>query len=148
MPLLPSSSDLQVLDTMMPFRRPSIELYSPFALNERDAIRSFPDLIDFNARYNPDHVFTLQEERENGQLRGFAKITFAKLRQLVGESVTYIQENTVGITSKLAGGIPQKHRAIALFLESDLTLFVYLCALLQMNIPVWSIQFKIRYTLN
>ena len=118
------------------FSRPSIELSSLPRFSGKDGIRSLPDLIDFNAKSNPDHLFALQEEREGGAHTGFAEISFAKLQQLVKQATIWLEKTGLGPGQDTRSRPDSKNKAVALFLESDLTLFIYLCALLSTEIPV------------
>ena len=117
-----------------------MKLQSPPSASEEKAIRSLPDLIVFNAEFNPKHSFAWQEERKRGCFTGFTRISFAKLYEVVKEGIKWVEINVLRATSKQAVDSCQTRMAVALFLESDLTLFVYLCALLHMNIPVGAIQ--------
>lgn len=114
------------------FERPSIDLSTPLSDLGEGSIRSLPDLIKFNAKLNPNHVFAEQEIRLNGRHIGFVTIEFSKLRKLVLQSISWIQQ-VILASSK---GCVQPERPIALFLESDLTLFIHLCSLLELNVPV------------
>ena len=139
MSFLPGSTRPQSVSGNRPFLRPSFELQSPLSASDGKAIRSLPDLIAFNAEFNPDHTFALQEERKGGCFTGFARITFDKLYKVVKEGTKWVENAVLRAASKQAVEPCQTQRAVALFLESDLTLFVYLCALLHMNIPVGAI---------
>lgn len=127
---------LQLATMERPFIRPTFGiLHQPTNISE-DAIRSLSDLIRFNAEVNPDHVFALQEERQAGRCTGFTKVTFSMLQDIVVKCVERLANYDLpaaGIQVSVPG---RDCGAVALYLESDLTLFVYLCALLWMNIPV------------
>ncbi|KAL9599306.1 MAG: hypothetical protein Q9219_003933 [cf. Caloplaca sp. 3 TL-2023] len=98
-----------------------------------DTIRSLPDLIQFNAENNPDHVFCVQEERSKGRPAGLVQITFSQLRDIVAQCIERISSHLVGLNSPEAD---TNATPIGLFLESDVTLFVHISALLWMKIPV------------
>ena len=140
MSFLPDGACPQSVSGNKPFLRPSFKLQNPPSASDGKAIRSLSDLIVFNAEFNPDHSFALQEERKRGCFTGFTRITFAKLYEVVKEGTNWVANAVLRAASKQSVEPCQAHRAVALFLESDLTLFVYLCALLHMNIPVGAIQ--------
>ena len=118
-----------------PFFRPQFQVDKP--MTSKDTIRSLPDLIQFNAENNPHHVFCVQEERREGRTVDLVEITFLKLRDLVARCIEHIASHDIGVdTPKENFLLP-----IALYLESDVTLFVYLSALLWMGIPVSPLDF-------
>lgn len=102
-------------------------------MTSNDTIRSLPDLIQFSAENNPRHVFCVQEERREGKLVDLVQITFWELRNLVARCIERIAGHDIGIGTPKATVDVQP---IALYLESDVTLFIYLSALLWMDIPV------------
>jgi acyl-CoA synthetase (AMP-forming)/AMP-acid ligase II len=97
-------------------------------------IRSLPDLIRFNAIHNPHHVFCIQS---NADLES-TSITFLELAHAVERCCDWILTNVHGTSpaEQSADGSLEKSRPIALFMESDVCLFIYLAALLTLNIPV------------
>lgn len=115
------------------FTRPYIDISRPLSELDRDSIRSLPDLVKFNAQFNPDHIFAQQEVREHGRFVGFTTIDFATLRKVILESITWIDKTIMGNPPK---ELIESQSPVALFLESDVTLFVHLCALLEMEVPV------------
>ena len=108
-------------------------------------IRSLPDLVHFNAVHNPDHVFCLQSKQSSDATRfDFTRVTFRQLAQAVERCCLWILANIKEVNAPtLKDGILEKGPPIALFLESDIGLFVYLTALLSLNIPVGECLHKI-----
>jgi len=103
-------------------------------------LRTLPDLIRHNALHNPLHLFCLQCKQsatEEGSPLAFVHVTFAQLKETVDrccrwlETVADIQAASLG-----SDGSVQKIRPVALFMESDLGLFVHIAALLTLNVPV------------
>ena len=107
--------------------------------NSQEAIRGLPDLILFNAVHNPNHVFCIQAKQlSTASEFEFISITYSELAQGVERACAWIISNVAGAhAAKLCddGGII-KSRPVALFMESDVGLFIYLAALLTLNIPV------------
>lgn len=101
---------------------------------EKDTIRSLPDLIDFNAEANPDHTFCIQAEArppsDSGTQFGTRRISFKDLKNAVGACSEWLVEN-VGQSRATDS------RPVALYIESDVGLFIYIAALLASGIPVW-----------
>lgn len=123
------------------FQRPSFQLL-PTPGSKADLlhdIRSLPDLVHFNAVHNPDHVFCLQSKQPHDATQcDFTRITFRQLAQAVEHCCVWILANINGARPPVVGHdrIIDKAPPIALFLESDVGLFIYLTALLSLNIPV------------
>lgn len=103
-------------------------------------IRCISDLIHFNAIYNPQHIFCIQSRQASKPKEGIesVKVTFSELAQSIERCCSWILLNVAGTQQAqlTADGIVRKSPPVALFLESDLTLFIYLTALLTLNIPV------------
>lgn len=114
------------------FRRPQL------ALEWQDSgIRSLPELIHFNAKENPSHTFCLQAEInrrvENDDTRyNVRQITMQEIESAIGNCVSWIRQTLPNQESSAV----DPTAPVALYLESDVCLFIYLAALLEMNIPV------------
>lgn len=115
-------------------------------LDDLSSICSLPDLIYFNALRNPEYVFCLQtkESRDaSASSFDFTSITFSDLAHAVENCCNWILSNVKDVYPAYLGedGSIWKSSPVALFLESDVGLFIYLAALLTLNIPV-SIHFS------
>jgi acyl-CoA synthetase (AMP-forming)/AMP-acid ligase II len=106
---------------------------------EKKGIGSLPELIHFNAVNNPTHLFALQQIRKDGHHLGFHRVTYQSLAHAVEKCADWLKDRVPECS-----GVDDAQRSskecylVALFLESDMTLFIYLCALLWMEIPVSS----------
>ena len=125
------------------FERPEIQLLPiPRAQSKPGSpyvIRSLPELVYFNAFHNSDHVFCLQSKQsQHTTALDFTRITFRQLAQAVESCCSWILANVEDAHSAVLreGGIVHKAPPVALFLESDVSLFIYIAALLAVNIPV------------
>ena len=107
-----------------------------------DTIRSLPDLIHFNAIHNPHFLFCIQfKQSKRGPVEkdiGEVYVTFSELATAIEQCCVWILSKVKGIhpARLTSDGSVQKDPPVALFLESDVTLFVYMMALLTMNVPV------------
>ena len=127
------------------FQRPNFSLLPipPDSTTEWEplnTLRTLPDLVHFNALHNPQHVFCLQS-RQSPSTPGnfdFTSITFRQLGCAVESCCSWLLQNVPEAhAARLQDGdIVQKAPPIALFLESDVGLFIYIVALLTLNIPV------------
>lgn len=105
---------------------------------QHDNIRSLPDLISFNAEVNPDQLFCAQADAKpvlgsgtNGDGGyGAVHINFKQLKQAVDACAAWLRKTFI---QHEGGGKPS---AVALYLESDVGLFIYLAAFLASGIPV------------
>ena len=100
--------------------------------NNFATIHSLLDLVDFNAARNPNHVFCLQELKHEFRLH---KITFKGLADAV-ETCTAWLSHEVGLTSSQQNGERETPAVVALLMGSDVTLFIYVLALMRLGIPV------------
>lgn len=107
------------------------------------SLRSLPELVHYNAIHNPNHVFCLQSSQPSGtpEQIHFIPITYHQLASAVEDCSSWLL-NTIpdahAAELKAGPGGPTVKKAlpIALFLESDVGLFIYIIALLTLNIPV------------
>lgn len=127
------------------FKRP---IFSPRPLGHRlepdvagSDISSLPDLVRFNARKNPNHIFALQSEISQDESYGkrensykASKITFSQLEELIRRCAGWLRST---VTSARQNG--DSDTPVALYLESDIGLFIHLVALLSIDVPVFII---------
>ncbi|KAI1773560.1 hypothetical protein F4818DRAFT_452989 [Hypoxylon cercidicola] len=109
-------------------------------------IASLPDLVRFNARENPHHVFALQSEINHdaptgrgGNTYKVSQITFEQLEILIRRCVGWMR-NTV---ASLGDNGDDRRSPVALYLESDIGLFIYLVALLSIDVPILLISARL-----
>lgn len=129
-------------DSSTTFRRPPFQLLpipSDADANSRDPSpnRSLPDLVLFDALHNPHHLFCLQTSQASGQI-GFIPITYHQLAVAVENCCSWLLQTIPDAHAAKFDGEHhvQKASPVALFLESDVNLFIYIIALLSLNIPV------------
>ncbi|KAI1111370.1 hypothetical protein F5Y14DRAFT_425768 [Nemania sp. NC0429] len=132
------------------FRRPVFSPRPPEFLGTDDIlasdISSLPDLIRFNARHNPHHVFALQAESNEGAGNGgyggykVTQINFEQLDGMVRSCASWIRRVAI---SPDENGENSEQKPIAIYVESGVGLFVYLAALLSMNIPALLISARL-----
>ena len=98
-------------------------------------IRSLLDLVDFNAFHNPDLLFGLQESKTSGDLR---HITYKELAQAVGRCIGWLNDQNLNhISNKLnRPEFQAKPPPVALLMNSDVNIFIYVLALMRLGIPV------------
>ncbi|KDQ51272.1 hypothetical protein JAAARDRAFT_140530 [Jaapia argillacea MUCL 33604] len=112
-----------------PFRRPHINLgYAP---DESDGVNTLPELIAFNARYNPDHTFGLQTRSGDGIPP--RHITFLQFHEAVQRASSWLVHSgaTLGRTQKDVQVPP-----VGILLGSDIGIYIYMAALLRLGTPV------------
>ncbi len=105
-----------------------------------DAVNTLPELIEFAAKHNPEHIFGLQARadcgvtsRDSGGDLSFFRITFVQLRRVIERASAWLVNSgaTAGRTRRI-DHIPP----VAIFLGSDVTIFMYMAALLRIGAPV------------
>ena len=124
------------------FERARFDLLLDQKITTADTIRSLPDLIHFNAIHNPHMLFCIQLKQSTKP--GLEK-EVEDVRVTFSELATALEHCCVWILSTVKGIHPahlthddsvRKSPPVALFLESGVTLFVYMMALLTLNVPV------------
>lgn len=113
------------------FIRPHINL--GYGDDRSDGVNTLPELVEFAAQHNPDHVFG-QQLRANDTTNPCI-ITFSQFASAVERASAWL----VGIGAT-PGRIKQEDKVapVAILLGSDVTLFIYMCALLRIGTPVCS----------
>ena len=123
------------------FKRAQFDLLLDQKSSSNSSIRCLADLIVYNALHNPDHLFCLQTNQSSEGSRAHfdsTAVTFSELAQAIERCCAWILTNVPGIHAAEVDeiGSIRKSRALALFMESDVCLFIYLMASLTLNIPV------------
>ncbi|KAK0504442.1 hypothetical protein EDD18DRAFT_1133755 [Armillaria luteobubalina] len=111
----------------MSFVRPKFNLgYEP---NVTEGVRTLPQAIEYNARFNGDRVFALQlhpQSQDKDELG--RKITFADLAHGVDVAAKWLVERGVGSGEDKGG--------IAVLMGSDVGLFIWIAAGMRVGVPV------------
>ncbi|TGJ78534.1 hypothetical protein E0Z10_g10232 [Xylaria hypoxylon] len=111
-----------------------------------DNISSLPDLIRFNAKNNPNHIFCLQTKNStqnkasSGYCYSATPITFEALQNAVTSCAHWITKNVLLLTAEAR---KSENTPIALYFESDVGLFLHLSAVLTLNVPVLLISARL-----
>lgn len=115
------------------FIRPHLNL--GYGDDRDDGVNTLPDLVEFAATHNPDHIFG-QQYRSNDASP--CVITFSEFATAVERASAWLVNAgaTTGRTEREVNLPP-----VALLLGSDVTLFMFMCALLRIGTPVCSILF-------
>jgi len=120
------------------FQRASFDSSCP---PENGQIRTIPELIEYNARVNPNHPFCLQAQKSTDL---FAKklelltITHLQLKNAILRCSEWFKESIEGLElPKISsGGKITKGRPVALFIGSDVGMLFHLFALMGLGVPV------------
>lgn len=115
-----------------PFQTASIQLNLPNPDN-RD-IRTLPELIEFNAVHNSDYLFCLQAGRQ----QRFLPVTHRQLKEAILCCSDWLVANVkeIKLPKVREDGTIERGQPVALLMESDVGLWIYLLSLLSLGIPV------------
>ncbi|KAL3444530.1 hypothetical protein BJX65DRAFT_319885 [Aspergillus insuetus] len=129
-----------------PFRRPEIKLYP--AAHETGYIRTLPEVVEFNAKENPDHVFCLQAKKSSGSsVPTLIPVTNVQLRDAIAQCASWLQCSIqIQLPTVSGDGTVTKGAPIALLLESDVGLWIHQMALLGLGVPVLLISARLSAT--
>ncbi|KAG6899967.1 hypothetical protein C0995_004569, partial [Termitomyces sp. Mi166 len=110
------------------FIRPHINL--GYDQEDSIGIKSFPELVEFAASNNPDHIFGVQT-RSGDDLP--CEITFSQLQAAVEYASWWLVNSgcTTGRTRR-----DQRPAPVGILLGSDIGIFIYMAALLRIGTPV------------
>jgi acyl-CoA synthetase (AMP-forming)/AMP-acid ligase II len=112
----------------MVFRRPHLNLgYIP---DKPEGVNGLPELIEFNAVHNPDSIFCLQARAKGAPPY---QITFVKLQTAVERCCAWLLAS--GSTNNRNEG-EKSPDPVGILLGSDITIFIYMAALLRLGTPV------------
>jgi hypothetical protein len=124
------------------FKAADINLRSEVPSSNDQHIRSIPELIDYNARVNPEALFCYQALKSTDALGDtdvpppVAVVNMAQLRDAVWHcSQRLLGELGISRENKTPTGKPAP---VALFMDSDLSLLIHLFALMALGTPVRS----------
>jgi acyl-CoA synthetase (AMP-forming)/AMP-acid ligase II len=114
-----------------------IQLRSP--VPSKDYIKTVPALVEYNADRNANHPFCVQI-RKNGQspAERLLTVTHGELKDAVTRCQEWLLQNVAGIQlpSHRHDGRIQKGAPVALFMESDVGLWIYVVALMGLGVSV------------
>lgn len=106
------------------------------------SVQTILDLIDYNARVNPDACFCIQaHEPGSHQPQDDTHVTMHQLRAAIWRCSRDLRAHLIGIQSTDNNAGPNEEAVVkpypvALFMYSDLTLLVYLFSLMALGVPV------------
>ena len=115
-----------------PFLTANIEL---MLLNpDSREIRTLPELIEFNAVHNADYLFCLQAGRQQKLLA----VTHGQLKEAILCCSDWLVANVkdLKLPKIREDGTIEKGQPVALLMESDVGLWIYLMSLLSLGVPV------------
>ena len=101
--------------------------------DERE-IKTIPQLIEFNARRNPDHIFCIQARNQQDRI----PVSHLQLKQAVLKCSGWLIANVEKLTLPYADtdGNICRGPPVALAMNSDIGLLVHLLSLLSLGVPV------------
>lgn len=124
------------------------------AEDQQGVISSLAELISFNAIYNSHHSFCIQthtssydEKSSGGHAYHGCTITFAQLQLGVENCADWLKKANMQCSDALDGSVSTVP-PVALYLESDVGLFIHLAALQSLDIPVRTTFYLSRATVS
>jgi acyl-CoA synthetase (AMP-forming)/AMP-acid ligase II len=126
-----------------PFQAATINLKQPEASG---SMRTILEVIDHNARVNPDACFYIQaHEPTPGQPWDATHVTMRQLRAAIWRCTRQLRAGLIGIEAKDDSASPGEEASkmvfakpypVALFMHSGISLLVYFFSLMALGIPV------------
>ncbi|GJE97864.1 acetyl-CoA synthetase-like protein [Phanerochaete sordida] len=115
------------------FVRPRFDVSKPTTAQE-GYLQTLPDLIEFNATYNRDHLFCAQYAHDLSAAPRF--ITHGELHQGVLRASAWLALQGLAQRPRTVDGALRKSQPVALLMASDVAWFVLFAALLRAGVPV------------
>lgn len=124
------------------FKGAEINLRTEVSASHAPPIRTIPELIDYNARVNPEALFCYQALKSTDAsgspdaAPSVAEVNMRQLRDAVWHCSQRLRQE-LGLDddeSRPTG----KSAPVGLLMDSDLGLWIHLCALLALGVPVRS----------
>ncbi|KAJ0100687.1 hypothetical protein J7T55_010622 [Diaporthe amygdali] len=151
MSVITDSEELGVIARNRGFKAAAIRLKQ--TASSRGA-QTIPELIDYNARVNPDACFCVQAVKPVGaRPRNYVIFTMRQLRYAVLWCSKELRACLTGleITNVSAETVPGPDHTfhvrpdpVALFMDSDISLLVYLFSLLALGVPVALVSIRLN----
>lgn len=107
------------------------------ATPNKDLIRSFPELVEFNSKYNGSHLFCVQAVKNSSGSYDLLRVSNLDLKQAILRCSSWLVANIKELElPKSDGKGIVKGKPVALFAESNVGIIIYLFSLLHLGIPV------------
>ncbi|KAL4940296.1 hypothetical protein BDV06DRAFT_230437 [Aspergillus oleicola] len=130
---------------LRPFQSPVIKLYPE--PGETGYLQTLPEVIEFNAQANPDHVFCLQAKKSpDSAIPSLVSVTNHQLKEAISRCATWLQTNVRPQLPTVVDGSVHKGAPVALLMESDIGLLLYEMALIGMGVPVLLLSARLSAT--
>lgn len=102
------------------------------------SVRSLPELVDYNSKENRDYPFCIQGKASGGENESFQTISHAEFQKACGRCAGNLVWTIAEIVlpSQQQDGAFVKGRPVALFINSDVGLLIYMVALMGLGVPV------------
>ncbi|KAF1983330.1 acetyl-CoA synthetase-like protein [Aulographum hederae CBS 113979] len=133
----------------MPFVRGELWLptknYGPY---RPSCIRTLPELVEHNAKHNADYIFCRQVLKKGADL-GFRDITHGQLKTAILNCQDWLLGTFEHLErQKLLSNISDfgRPRPVALFMDSDVGLWIHLLALAGLGVPCFGLSARLSPT--
>lgn len=132
----PPAPPPQMAQATSSFRAATINLQSPD--QDSNNIRTVPELIEYNAQYNPNHPFCLQAAENSAIDLSLLVVTHLQLKQAILRCSAWLVANIaeLSLPQKSDGGKVVKGTPVALLMDSDIGLLLHLLSLMGLGVPV------------
>lgn len=118
------------------FKPADIDLKQPLTSG---SIRTVPELIEYNAKVNPDTLYCVQALKpQDEQTTEASQVSMRQLRDAIWRCSGDLRGGLIGLDDLSAskeGQIPIKPDPVAILLDSDIGLLIHLFSLLSLGVP-------------
>ncbi|KAL1851969.1 putative NRPS-like protein biosynthetic cluster [Diaporthe australafricana] len=103
------------------------------------AIRTIPELIEYNAKVNPNALYCVQAlKSRDGQTRNVSQVSMRELRDAIWRCSNDLRECLIGLDDSTTGTsdlVQVKPDPVAILMDSDVGLLIHLFSLIALGVP-------------
>lgn len=115
------------------FSRAKINLHT----QDSTSIQSIPELIEYNAIYNPRHLFCIQAQKQIQDGRPqLLYVSHLQLKLAIAECQVWLANTLVELKLPSSSTTGTICAPVALYVESDVGLLIHLFSLMGLGVPV------------
>lgn len=119
--------------TTTSFSRANINLQS----QETTSIQTVPELVEYNATYNPHHLFCIQAQKQIQDARPqLLSVSHLQLKRAIAQCQAWLVNTLVELDLPSSGTDGTACAPVALYVESDVGLLIHLFSLMGLGVPV------------
>lgn len=120
--------------TSAPFSKANVNLHT----QENTSIQTVPELIEYNATYNPHHLFCIQAQKQTQDGRTqLLPVSHLQLKRAIVQCQAWLVNTLKELKLPSSSTDGMVCAPVALYVESDVGLLIHLFSLMGLGVPVF-----------